>query len=219
MPNMNDYTAGKAWKKERQQIIIEAGYHLFSQRGIEQVLMVEVAKAAGVGHATLNRYFHSKLELVVAASEWAWDQYITAHNHSVLKEELDRLKGCEYMRFFMESFIDLYRNHKDLLRFNYNFNNYFRYAAGNEAQAHPMMEIVRKLEEQFHIAYERGMRDGTLNPEISEETMFSSLFHIMLAAVTRYAVGLVYIPEGSSDPESELIMLKELLLSRYVKQC
>ena len=218
MLNTNDYTAGKVWKEERRQTIIEAGYHLFSQKGIEQVLMVEVAKKAGVGHATLNRYFHSKLELVVAASVWAWDEYISAHDDSVLKEELDRMKGCEYLQFFMDSFIDLYRNHNDLLRFNYNFNNYLSYAAGKKEQSRPMMEIVRKLEGQFHTAYERGMEDGTLNSEISEETMFSSLFHIMLAAVTRYAVGLVYIPEGSSDPESELIMLKDLLMSKYVKQ-
>ena len=48
--------------------------------------------------------------------------------------------------------------------------------------------------------------------------MFSGLFHIMLAAVTRYAVGLVYISENSLNPENELIMLKELLLSRYASQ-
>ena len=37
----------------------------------------------------------------------------------------------------------------------------------------------------------------------------------MLAAVTRYAVGLVYVPESGADPENELMMLKDLLLSHY----
>ena len=32
--------------------------------------------------------------------------------------------------------------------------------------------------------------------------MFSGSFHIMLAAVTRYAVGLVYVPEKGTEPES-----------------
>jgi hypothetical protein len=45
--------------------------------------------------------------------------------------------------------------------------------------------------------------------------MFSSSFHIMLAAATRYAVGLVVVYEDSNDPESELVMLEELLLSRF----
>ena len=78
--------------------------------------------------------------------------------------------------------------------------------------------MVDSLGVMFHELYQRGMKDGTLRADISEETMVSSSFHIMLAAVTRYAVGLVYVPEKGADPESELIMLEELLLSRYVQR-
>ena len=35
------------------------------------------------------------------------------------------------------------------------------------------------------------------------------------AAVTRYAVGLVYEPESGFDDERELAILREMLLSRY----
>ena len=48
-----------------------------------------------------------------------------------------------------------------------------------------------------------------------EEEMFSTTLHLMLAAVTRYAVGLVYIPEGGFDAEKELEKQKEALLIRY----
>ena len=48
--------------------------------------------------------------------------------------------------------------------------------------------------------------------------MFSSIFHIMLAAVTRYAVGLVVVYENSSQPESELVMLEEMMLSRFTRE-
>ena len=37
----------------------------------------------------------------------------------------------------------------------------------------------------------------------------------MLAAVTRYAIGLVYIPEDGFDAKKELEKLKEALLLRY----
>ncbi len=47
--------------------------------------------------------------------------------------------------------------------------------------------------------------------------MFSTAFHIMLAAVTRYAVGLVVVYEGISDPESELLILEESLMSRFCR--
>ena len=44
--------------------------------------------------------------------------------------------------------------------------------------------------------------------------MFSTTLHLMLAAVTRYAVGLVY--EGGTEPEKELTVLKEMLMGRYL---
>ena len=39
--------------------------------------------------------------------------------------------------------------------------------------------------------------------------MFSTTLHLMLAAATRYAIGLVYIPESGFDAEKELEKLKE----------
>ena len=76
--------------------------------------------------------------------------------------------------------------------------------------------MVDALGRQFHELYERGMRDGTLNGDIPEHTMFSSIFHIMLAASTRYAMGLAVV--NDSEPESELIMLSDLLWEKFTSQ-
>ena len=45
--------------------------------------------------------------------------------------------------------------------------------------------------------------------------MFSKTLHLMLASATRYAVGLVYTPEGVFDPEEELLFLKNVLIEKY----
>ena len=215
---MEDYTAGKIWKIERKQRIIEAGFRLFADRGIEQVTLPEIARAGNVGHATLTRYFRTRLDLVVAIGVCTWENYINWHNDSVSEKKLEQMTGAEYLTFFMDAFMDLYRNHKDLLRFNYNFNSYLQHEACAEQQKQPLFEMVQKLEIQFHEIYERGMKDGTLNPEVTEPAMFSSCFHIMLAAVTRYAVGLAYVSQERADTEEELIMLEQLLLSSYVRK-
>lgn len=215
---MRDYVAGKAWKQEKHQRILEAGFKLFSERGIELVTMPEVAAASGVSRATLFRYFPSKMELVIAIGSWTWSEYIDWYNNEFSQEALARMSGAEHLRCFLDSFVVLYRNHKDILRFNYDFNSYLRYEAGTQSQKQPYLHIVEKLGVQFHENYLRGMADGTLNAEISEQAMFSAIFHIMLAAATRYAVGLVVVYEEVADPETELMMLEELLLSRFTKQ-
>lgn len=215
---MNDYTAGKDWKLDRERHILESAFRLFSEKGIESVTMPEVAKASGVGRATLYRYFASKLDLVVAIGTWKWNEYIAHHDAFVPLETHDSMTGAQYLRFYLDSFLDLYRNHRDILRFNYNFNSYLQHESGTEAQRQPYLQMVGILHERFHRLCERGRRDGTLRDDISETSMFSSSFHIMLAVITRYAVGLVYVPEKDTDPESELVMLEELLLSRFTHE-
>ena len=215
---MNDYTAGKDWKLDRERHILESAFRLFSEKGIESVTMPEVAKASGVGRATLYRYFASKLDLVVAIGTWKWNEYIAHHDAFVPLETHESMTGAQYLRFYLDSFLDLYRNHRDILRFNYNSNSYLQHESGTEAQRQPYLQMVGILHERFHRLCERGRRDGTLRDDISETSMFSSSFHIMLAAVTRYAVGLVYVPEEIDVPESELVMLEELLLSRFTHE-
>ena len=52
----------------------------------------------------------------------------------------------------------------------------------------------------------------TLQTDIQEEEIFSTTLRMMLAATTRYAVGLVY--QGGNDPEREQEALKEMLMQR-----
>lgn len=212
---MNGYATGKPWKIEKERHILEAAFQLSSQRGIEAVTVPEIAEASGVGRATVFRYFTTKLELVVAVGTWKWEEYIETYKATLPLERIERMTGAEWLQFFLDSFLNLYRNHPDILRFNYSFNSYLSYAAATASQKQLYTHMVEELEQQFHALYVRGTQDGTLRTDITEEVMFSSSFHIMLAAVTRYAMGLVYVPEQGTNPEQELIMLKQLLLCKF----
>lgn len=214
---MNDYNvARKAKKQEKYNHTLEVGFKLFAERGIELVTMTEVADTSDISRASLFLYFPSKTELVIAISTWKWKEYITWHNNLLSAEEMEKLTGAEWLKNYIDSFLELYRNHKDMLRFNYNFNSFLAYQKGTAEQKQPYQKMVDVLAVQFHQLYERGRKDGTLNTDIPEHTMFSSVFHIMLASVTRYAVGLAIVNE--SEPENELVMLADMMLSKFTKQ-
>lgn len=213
MRNKEKDAAQIARKKIR---IIDEGFRLFAEKGINNVTIPQIAAASGVSRAAFFLYFPSKLDLVIAIGARKWDEYISANSERRSPDEQERMSGSQHLRWYMDSFLDLYRNHKDILCFNYEFNSFLRSELTSPEQKYAYMQMVDGLRRLFHKAYEKGMEDGSLRKDISEEVMFSSSFHIMLAAVTRYAVGLVYILEQGSDPENELEMLKELLLSRYI---
>ena len=52
----------------RKEQLMEAGFRLFSQYGIENVSLQRVADAAEVGVATLYNYYQTKVKLVIAIS-------------------------------------------------------------------------------------------------------------------------------------------------------
>ena len=79
----------------------------------------------------------------------------------------------------------------------------------------PYQEMIERLRNGFHGMYLKAQMDKTLRTDEPEEKLFSKTIHLMLAAVTRYAVGLVYIPESGFDAMEELEFLKKLILEKY----
>ena len=204
-------------KEMTRETVMEEGFKLFTERGIECVTMNEVADASMIGRATIFRYFTTKLDLVVEIAAWKWEEYISAYRQAVTESAIQQMTGAEYLRFYLNAFLDLYRNHAQILRFNYNFNSFLRHEKGMASGLEGHRQVVEGLSENFHDLYQRGMKDGTLNSEIPEEEMLSFTFHMMLAAVTRYAVGLVYVSE-QADPEKDLCRLAKMLLREFTTE-
>ena len=192
-----------------RQKIIESAFRVFSERAIEPVTMTEVAKAAGVGVATVYRYFGTKDDLVLAVGTAVWGRYI-GQNAITFDETYTAMQVFEY---YLDSFLELYRNHKDILRFNQFFNVYVSGERLGAEATRGYNEMIDSLAARFHSVYLRAERDRTLRTDVSEAEMFSATLHLMLAVVTRYAVGLIY--QHGSDPESELEMLKRMIMREY----
>ena len=192
-----------------RQRIIEGAFRVFSERAIEPVKMPDVAKAAGVGVATVYRYFGTKTDLVLAVGTAVWGKYIRGSADTMS----DTFTARQRFEYYLDSFLDLYRRHKDLLRFNQFFNVYISEEGISDDSKREYTEMIDALSARFHRMYEIAKKDRTIRTDVPEREMFSSTLHLMLAAVTRYAVGLVY--KGGGDPESELTMLKQMLLREY----
>ena len=115
---------------------------------------------------------------------------------------------------YMDSYIDLYHNHRDLLRINQFFNVYVQRECVTAEKLRPFISVVDALAERFHEIYALALTDGTLRTDIPEKEIFSTTLHLMLAAVTRYAVGLMY--DAGIDPDKELELQKKMLMREFM---
>ena len=199
-------------KEVTRQRILETGFRVFAEGTIEKVKMSDVAKAGGVGTTTVYRYYKTKPELVLAISTWAWERYL---DQVLRKIDSVEVTAAEEYEYFLDTFLDMYRNHRNLLRFNQFFNVYVQNEEIPLEVMKPYFEVVKKLEDRFAALYERAEKDHTIRTDIPAKEMLLTSMHLMLAAVTRYAVGLVY--EGGMDPEKELVLQKNMLLREFTK--
>jgi len=212
---MRDKAKDAAQMAIKRNDFLAKSYELFTTKNIESVSMIEVAEKCGYGTTTLYRYFPSKPILVVAVATWIWEQTIRENEERRPSQNFEGMTAVEIFEFYLESFIVLYRNKRDLLRFNQFFNIYIQSENIDPKVKKPYRDIIEGLKAGFHVMYTRAEQDHTIRIDETEEEMFSTTLHLMLAAVTRYAVGLVYIPESGFDAEEELEKQKEALLMRY----
>lgn len=200
----------------RREAMLREGFRLFSQKGVESVSMQEVAKECGVGVATVYRYYSTKLALVIAIGTRKWEEFGAFLKEEQLKRRTFEMTAAEEFGFYLDCFETLYRDHKDLLIFNQEFNIFVKHENASAEQLAPYTGAVSSLALMFHGVYEKGKRDGTIRTELCEEKMFAATSHIMLAVAVRYAQGLVFMAEREEDRTKEYELLKKMMLREYV---
>ncbi|MCR4745994.1 MAG: TetR/AcrR family transcriptional regulator [Lachnospiraceae bacterium] len=199
----------------RRENMLRVAYRLFSENSITSVSMADIAKEAGCGRKTLFRYYDSKVQLVIAVAVRQWREFLAENRKRRPDDGFAEMSAEEVFAFYLDSFLILYRDHRDLLRFNQFFNIYILSEKPEEGSMKAYGELAAWLEKEFHIIYEKALVDHTIRTDIPEKEMFSTMLHVMLAVVTRYAVGLLYRPGDDFDAMRELRTIKEALLLQY----
>ena len=200
----------------RREAMLDQGFRLFSEKGIEAVPMQEIARACSLGIATLYRYYNTKLSLVIAVGTRKWEEFGEEVQKRRAEEHTDRMTAAKELEFYLDWYVYLYRERKDLLRFNQDFNNYVQHEGATPEQLRSYLEAIGAFALMFHGVYERGKRDKTIRTALSEEKMFAATSHIMLAVAVRYAQGLLWAPGDESDRTEEYLLLKKMILGEFV---
>ena len=173
----------------RKEQLMEAGFRLFSQYGIENVSLQRVADAAEVGVATLYNYYQTKVKLVIAISGKIWGDLWKEILEEKGPEIFESFTAYQYIEFYTDQIIRIYRERPEILRFSNNYKNFIS------------REKVR------------GRSDKSIRTDIPEQQLFTSVAIAMLAVAERYAQGIVWADDHKEDHTQELEFLKGMLLT------
>ena len=200
---------------ERRERMLSEGFRVFSQKSIEVVPMQEIANACDLGVATVYRYFRTKADLVIAIGAKILEKYAVKVDQMYSKNGGDAMNAAEELAFFLDCFIDLYQNHKDVLRFIRNFETYIRHENVSKEDLGVYNAVVDGFARKFHAVYQKAEKDGTLKLRMPETKFFYTILYIMLSASEKFAEGLVYPSEHEEDMTEELELLKNMILKTY----
>ena len=108
----------------RKNQLIEAGFRLFSQNGIETVSLQKVADAANVSPATMYKYFLTKEKLLIAISAKVWDEVWQEALEDPGTNHFEHFTAYQGIEFYADRMIALYKNRPEVLRFSGEYKTY-----------------------------------------------------------------------------------------------
>ncbi len=199
----------------KRETMLTVGFRIFSEKTIEVATIKEIAKACNIGYKTVFRYFGNKTALVIAIGAKIWKEYAVKVEKMYRARGGDAMNAAEELAFFLDCFIDLYQNHKDILRFIRNFETYIRHENASKEDLRIYNAVIDGFARKFHAVYQKAERDGTLKLGLPETEFFPAIMYIMLSASEKFAEGLVYPPEREKDMTGELELLKSMILRMY----
>lgn len=168
----------------RRELIIDVAEQLFYQRGYENVTLSDIARAAQYTKKTLYSYITGKGELYLEVYCRGLEKRRKYIEEKMNQEEIgiEKIKalGTAYYEFFAE-------NPRMLLLVQYFDYRGIEYDKIKDEVVKKFISINQETNIQHLEAFERGIKDGSVNPLIQPGIVYSQ-FILCLRTITHTAV-------------------------------
>ena len=204
---------------ERKIKILNTAFDIFVEKTIEAVSMGEIAEAAGVGRATLFRYYPSKLELVIEVCGKKWKDVFDELDRCRPISSVGEIPALDRLIFTLDTYIALYQNYKELLCYNDNFNHYVSRVGEDNERLAEFHESLYSVDVRLHNMYEKAKEDKSFRTDIPEGEFMRVTVQTMMGAGEHYAKGFIWGSEKEHDYTQELLRLKEMIINYVTIGC
>jgi len=87
-------------KKQKRELILEATYDIFVEKGYTNTKIIDIAKRSGIGKGTVYEYFDSKEAIFMALFDYFSNEY--KKNYEYIKKANENKKASEQLRIFIK---------------------------------------------------------------------------------------------------------------------
>lgn len=202
-------------KNARIERIFSSAFSLFSQSGFDSIAMIDIAKNAEIGVASLYRYFETKDEIAIRTAIWAWE-----NQKKIILPLLDdsgyyEKEGIKQLEEIFELFIKLYQNENDFFRYIYFFDAYIVCQKIDSERLLPYQNVIESVQNIISAAIKKGINDGSISVQYKsqEKELYYSLMHTLFAATQKLSLsGKMLNMDKANDEIQQLKLLAKILI-------
>ena len=194
-------------KDFKLDFILKTATELFMTRGIGDVTIKDIADEAGIGEATVYRYFGTKSNIVVACA--------LALGKQIYKEYFDLSKGksgFEKLEIFYNSYLQVFKKSPSHFYFIKEFDAYM--CTRGEVSLLEYEKDLDQFKADFMEAYKLGLKDGSVKEEKQIEVFYFSTTHSLLELCKKLSMKKGVLEQDKSLKKiSEIKCLIKIILS------
>ena len=187
--------------------IVEIATSLFMEKSINDVTIKDIALKAGVGEATIYRYF-SKKETIILACVMSLQNKVSSNYFNLSKGTT----GFEKIEIFYNSYLEIFKSNPDYYYFIREFDA-FMYTQ-NPAILKEYEKGIDSYRSIFIEAYELGLKDGTIKKIDNIDVFYYSTTHSLLELCKKLSIRKALLTQDSAvEKTDEIQCLINLILN------
>lgn len=216
-PIENKRLTSKGLKETRKDTVVSAALVVFGRQGIEASTMVDIAKAAGIGVASLYRYYTTKFDLALACAIALWKDELNPVFLSVIDEDYSAQSGLDQVHRLLKVTTLLMENHPMALRFLEYFDNFIVSQAIESHRLNGYEAVVGAATPIFLAALAKGKQDGSIRMDLDESAFYLTITHTLMSLSQKLILRGQVIDGDASVGKSEQIDLVINMAKTYIQ--
>jgi len=191
-------------KDAKRRFVVEGAAKLFLERSIAEVTIKDIAKATGLGEATIYRYFSGKTELILACA-----LHLEAEAEQVFIANQRMTDGFRRILRFYEAYLQIFTDQPALYRFLQDFDAYC--ITGN-VNTDEYADSLDRFKAAFVEAYKDALSDGAVRAVDDIDAFYYSTTHALLGLCKKLASGDLVRQDIQTNKTAEVRTLIDIIL-------
>lgn len=203
----------KRLEKPRIKRVVEAAKIEFDLHGIDNSKIKDIASRAGVGEASVYRYFIDKTDLINLVAYSVWSEKSIVLDQFMQEHLRDKKTALEMILVVYDLFAHLYCEHKDMLKFIEQYGNYIVLTSANQI-SYSFELYLDSLRQQIYNLIDLGIKDHSIDPNTSKTDIYDFFMLSLLPTVQNLAIRSYEATNAPTHcPDRLLENLKTLLMN------